>query len=344
MTNFYLPAEWHKQQYIQLTWPHTKTDWHNNNILAQITDYFINLATQILNYQDLIISAYDNELKTLITNKLNQKKHKYNFHIYICESNDTWARDHGPITLINEDNEKKILDFTFNAWGGKYSYDKDNKITHSLYEQKAYSNTEYQKIDYILEGGSIDTDGNGTLLTTSSCLFNKNRNSSLTKEKNIEYIKKFLNVDNLVVINNSFLYGDDTDGHIDMIARFINNNTIVYTACDNPENPNYNSLKKLEDELNNIELFKQKNIKLVPLYIPDAIYNEDNEVLPASYVNFLILNNSVLVPIYDNSKYDDMALTIFKKHLPDRDIIGIDSKIAIRQGGSLHCLTMQIPK
>lgn len=346
MNKYYLPAEWQEQHAVQLTWPHANTDWLKNGLISEAEDYFVNLARTILKYENLIIVADNIDLAQRIDDLIPEVT-EFQCNIYISESNDTWARDHGPITLISKqaNNPKLVLDFEYNAWGGKFNYKKDNLITSNLYKNKAYINSDYTKIDYILEGGSIDSNGQGTVLTTSSCLFNANRNSNLSKEQIIEQLKKYLNIDNLVIIDNSFLYGDDTDGHIDMIARFCNTSTIVYTACDNEENLNYKHLKKLENELldlkNNNTLFK--NVNFIPLYIPNMIYNSDQELLPASYVNFLIINNAVLVPTYNDHKYDTKALDTFKKIFPDRDIIGIDSTVAIHEGGSLHCLTMQIP-
>lgn len=341
MTDYYLPAEWQTQKAVQLTWPHDKTDWHNNNILAQIEEYFVHLATSILEYQDVIITAYDQKHKKHITGLLN-KSYKHHYHIYIAESNDTWARDHGPITLISNKGQNKTLDFNFNAWGGKFDYHLDNLITATLYAQQAYSDNHYEKINYILEGGSIDSNGTGTVLTTASCILNKNRNADLSEDEIISNLKKYLNISNLIILKNSFLHGDDTDGHIDMMARFCTPEHIVYTACDNPDNPNYESLKKLEQELSSLEIVVSKKVKLIPMYIPNPIYDED-QLLPASYVNFLIINNAVIVPTYNDKHYDRLALESFKKLLPERSVIGIDSNIAISQGGSLHCLTMQIP-
>lgn len=354
-SSYYLPAEWQKQQAIQLTWPHTTNDWSNSNIvnyLIDIDQYFIKLAQSILNYQDLIIAAENEESKDNIEKKLN-KNYPFNLHVYISTSNGTWARDHGPITMLPKTTGKKlILDFEFNAWGGKFGYTKDNAVTKHLYHQAAFNSADYKKIDYILEGGAIECNGEGVLLTTASCLFNQNRNHQMTKQQTIDDLKQYLNVNNLVVIENSMLYGDDTDGHIDMLARFCNRDTILYTACDDQSNPNYANLKKLEQEL--LVLQKSNGIidglKLIPLYIPKVIHNAEklknnipDNVLPASYANFLILNGAVLVPIYNDPKYDQLALDTLSQAFPNRDILGLDSRIVIEQGGSLHCLTMQIP-
>lgn len=343
MNTHYLPAEWEQQKAVQLTWPHQGTDWYASGLLDKIEKYFVNLAETILSYQDLIIVADNKTLKDRIINLLNTK-YKYHYVIYVTSTNDTWARDHGPITVINSKNsEKTILDFDFNAWGGKFNCAKDNKITAKIYKQKAFTRYNYRKIDYILEGGSLDSNGQGTVLTTASCILNKNRNTKLDKQDIVNLLKEYLGIDNLIILENSFLYGDDTDGHIDMMARFCNKNTICYIACDNKNNPNYNNLKKLENELYTIKDNIGKNLELIPIYIPNMIYDSDSNLLPASYINFLIINDAVLVPTYNNEKYDAMALAQFRNIFEDRDVIGINSEIVINQGGSLHCLTMQIP-
>ncbi len=356
MSNYYLPAEWQPQHAVQLTWPHSNTLWQKKGLLDKINDFFVRLATAILKYQDLIIVANNSQHQEFIESELSGK-HKFNFKIFISQGDDTWARDHGPITLIDSNEpldsnmRKKTLDFDFNAWGEKYAFKLDDKITHNLYSLSAYVCSQYKKINFVLEGGSIDSDGQGNVLTTASCILNKNRNPNLTTQEIITNLQKYLNVNKLIILKNSTLYGDDTDGHIDMIARFTSPDTIVYAACDNPDNPNYNNLSKLKLELDSLKETGElgQNIKLIPLYIPEMHYaNPDDKsignLLPASYVNFLIINNAVLVPTYNDIKYDKLALDTFKELFPDREVTGIDSRVAIRQGGSLHCLTMHIPK
>ena len=352
-SNYYLPSEWHTQQAIQITWPHHNTPWQLSNSVEKIDAYFVNLASAILQYQDLIISADSEELKKQITNKLSGIEHNYNYYIYVTKTNDTWARDNSVITIIDKlnNNQKLLLDFEFNAWGAKYSFEHDNLVTNNLYNQNAYlfkhspGQLNFKQIDYILEGGAIDSNGQGCVLTTSSVIFNPNRNHQHTDQQIIDSLKKDLNIDNLIIFENSFLAGDDTDGHIDQLVRFCSEDTIAYAACDNPLNPNYESLKKLEQEVfavkNNNAICP--NLKTIPLYIPNAITDENNNILPASYCNFLIINNAVLVPIYGDAVYDQKALDNFKQIFQDRDIIGLNSKAVIRHGGSLHCLTMQIP-
>lgn len=356
MSNYYLPAEWQPQYAVQLTWPHNATLWQKKGLLTAINQYFVNLAQNILKYQKLIIIAHDKKHQEFIESELGSG-HNYNFEFFICPSDDTWARDHGPITLINSKEPKNssmrkiTLDFDFNAWGEKYEFKLDDQLTQNLYGQSAYINSQYQKINYILEGGSIDCDGQGTVLTTASCLLNKNRNPQLTSQEIPAKLKKYLNINKLIILKNSLLYGDDTDGHIDMIARFTSPDTIVYAACDNQDNPNYNNLLNLKLELASLQETGElnPNIQLIPLFIPEMQYSNANDksignLLPASYVNFLIINKAVLVPTYNDNKYDMLALDTFRQLFPNRDIIGINSQVAIKQGGSLHCLTMHIPE
>lgn len=357
--DYYLPAEWLKQSAIQLTWPHKNTDWARNlDLYNNIQYFFIKLAEIILNYQDLIIVANDITTQQNIENSLNNT-YKYNYYIYLSSNNDTWTRDHGPITLLNKNNNKLILDFNFNAWGGKFDYDLDNKITNNLFNQKAYNNYYYKNLDYILEGGAIDSNcietnnPNNIILTTSTCLLNNNRNNNLSDLDKINKLKQYLNIENLIILDNSKLIGDDTDGHIDILARFCDTNTILYTACDNKNNPNYNNLLnlklELEQKINNINIKNNLNIKLIPLYIPDKnIYSKytkpsSSTILGASYANFLIINNAVILPVYNNKIYDQKAVDTLKSVFKNREIITLDATAAIEQGGSLHCLTMQIP-
>jgi agmatine/peptidylarginine deiminase len=320
--------------------------------LKIIDKYFVSLANNILNFQDLIITADNIDLKNHIIKKLSNTN-KYNYSIYVIKTNDTWARDNSAITLLSTElatekslnNKKLVLDFEFNAWGGKYPYEFDNLVTEQLYNQHAFGDVDFKKIPYILEGGAIDTNGSGTVLTTSSVIFNNNRNKKLSNQDMINNLKKDLFIAHLIILNNSFLYGDDTDGHIDQLARFINKDTIVYAACNDSSNPNYNNLKKLEQELLSLDLSQLPFIpKLIPLFIPSVIKDQNNNILPASYINFLMLNKAILVPTYDNPEYDNQALNTFRTLLPDYEIIGLNSKSVIRHGGSLHCLTMQHPE
>jgi agmatine deiminase len=326
----YLPAQWEKQEFIQLVFPHKNTDWIE--YFNEAINTFYNIAITIQKYQKVLIIAQElTFIKSLFKNKKNLTFVK-------IDSNDTWSRDFGGIT-IKENNITTILDFKFNAWGKKFDYKKDDNITKTLKLKGLLKNYSHKSINFVLEGGSIDSNGQGILLTTSKCLFNKNRNPTLTKHTIEQTLIKTLGVKKILYLNNGHLEGDDTDAHIDTLARFVDDNTIVYQTCDDIDDTNYKSLKAMKKELQSLTNLKNEKFKLVALPSISKIYHQNNR-LPATYVNFLIINNAVLIPIY-NDKNDTLALQIFKVLFPKREIIGIDCTTLIKQNGSLHCATMQ---
>ena len=317
-----LPAEWEKQKFIQLVFPHKNSDWKYYLKDAELT--FINIAENIAKYQKCLVICNDKKYTKQLFNNVN------NIKFIQIKSNDTWSRDFGGITIFNN-TKKEILDFGFNGWGLKFASNLDNKITQKMLKKNIIKNV--KKMDIILEGGSIDSNGNGTLLTTSECLLENNRNSYLSKKQIDKKLKKYFGLKNIIWLNNGFLKGDDTDSHIDTLARFVDKNSIVYNKCYDKNDIHFKKLNKMEKEL------KKTNFNLIPIPLPKAIYFE-NERLPATYANFLIINNAVLIPTYNN-KYDKKALKIFQKIFQNRDIIAIDCSTLIKQHGSLHCVTMQ---
>jgi len=328
-----LPAEWEEQEFVQLVFPHKDTDW--NEYLSDAIETFINIALAIQKYQKCLIVAKDlNYVKSLFKNKKNLTFVKLN-------NDDTWSRDFGGIT-IEENGKLKILDFTFNGWGKKYPSKLDNKITMQLKLKGLLKGYSHKTIPFILEGGSIESDGEGIILTTSQCLLEKNRNPHLTKSTIEKQLISSLGAKKVLWLNHGALEGDDTDSHIDTLARLIANDTIMYQSCDDVHDSHYEELKSMENELKTFTTMTGKHYKLVALPWIEAKYDED-ERLPATYANFLIINSAVLVPIY-NDKNDEKALNIFKKSFPKRDVIAIDCSTLIRQHGSLHCVTMQYPK
>lgn len=311
-----LLAEWEHQSCIQLMFPHKNSDW--NWYLDEILPVFEQIAITISKYQTCLVCYNDEQNIANIKNQANIIfKH--------VDSNDTWCRDFGAITVENGD-KKQLLDFTFNGWGKKFDAKKDNLINQQVFE-------DIQAIDFVLEGGSIDTNGEGVILTTSDCLLEQNRNPQFSKDQIDQKLYEYLGANEIIWLDHGFLEGDDTDSHIDMLARFVNEDTIAYVSCDDKDDIHYDALKKMEDEL------KKTSFNLVALPWVEAKYY-DGERLPASYANLLIINGAVLVPTYVDTN-DQKALDIFKKLFPSRDIIGIDCSKIIRQHGSLHCLTMQ---
>jgi agmatine/peptidylarginine deiminase len=338
-----LPAEWAEQKFVQLTWPNAGTDWAY--MLDEVNECFVNIAHEILKHENLLIVCSDSEDVEKLLGDADLSK------ITFAEipSNDTWARDHGGIT-VQEDGKQLIYDFTFNGWGMKYAANHDNQITRRLFEAGIFGeNTGYKNcLDFVLEGGSIESDGEGTLLTTTQCLLSENRNNKNKKE--IEgKLKEFFGLKQLLWLNHGYLAGDDTDSHVDTLARLCPNNSIAYVRCDDITDEHYEELSKMERELLNFKIQYsimgiggQKPFNLIPLPMADAVY-EDGERLPATYANFLIINGAVLMPTYDSPK-DEIAKQQLQKAFPDREIIGINCRALIKQHGSLHCVTMQYPR
>lgn len=330
------PAEWEQQDAIILTWPNEATDWAY--ILDEVTECYVNIARAIIKDEDLIIVTCDIEETKSQLGDVDYSK----IHFYEIANNDTWARDFGPIG-VNKNGSPLLLDFTFNAWGMKFAADCDNLISSRLSEQGAFNVPLIPNRDMVLEGGSVESDGNGTVMTTSMCLLQENRNPWMSKEQIENELKARLGAEKVLWIDNGYLTGDDTDGHIDTIARFTPNNTIVYVGCDDENDEQFESLKAMEEELRKATNAKGEPYRLLRLPSPEPICENDLPVLrlPATYANFLIMNHQVLVPIYGQES-DKVALDVIQEAFPGYEIIGIDCNALIKQHGSLHCVTMQL--
>ncbi len=328
-----LPAEWEKQEMILMAFPHKNTDWNDDLKSAYTT--FVKLASAICFNQKLIILVPKEDREKI--------KEMFCYHDRIsfvsCKTNDTWIRDFGPI-CVYEDNKRVIKDFLFNGWGGKFEYQKDNSATKCLHKGWHFGISLLKEIDFILEGGSIETDGMGTILTTTKCLLNPNRNN-LSKEQIEEVLKKEFGVNRILWLEHGYLAGDDTDSHIDMLARFISEDKIVYVKCEDRDDEHFYELSKMEEELKSFLTKDNKPYTLIPLPMPKAIY-KDGKRLPATYANFLITNHSVILPIYQDDKDRDV-IALFKELFPNKEIIPLDSTRLIEQGGAIHCSTMQVP-
>lgn len=337
----HLPAEWHQQHAIQLTWPHENTDW--NWILDETQAFYINLAKLILTYENLIICVPNQTYKETLQKSINDSlpaNHAFTCEIYICPSNDTWARDHGPITVFNN-GQAEVLDFQFNGWGNKFESQLDNKITQSLFKQHAYPAKSCSPQTLILEGGSIESDGFATLLTTEKCLLNENRNPGLDKHDIETILKSTLGTENILWLKHGDLEGDDTDAHVDTLARLAPANRIIFQGCANTEDQHFDDLAAMKHELASFRNAQGQPFQLFELPMPQAVF-EDGQRLPATYANFLFINGAVLLPIY-NVPEDKLAIDTMIAALPDFEIIPVDCSLLIRQYGSLHCITMQIP-
>ncbi|TAA48228.1 agmatine deiminase family protein [Corallincola spongiicola] len=336
----YLPAEWAPQDAVLLTWPHDQTDWATQ--LEHIEPVYIDMAKAITRFERLIIVARDLPLRAHIAKLLSHAGVVMSrVRILIATSNDSWARDHGPITVF-DGQQMQPLSFTFNGWGGKYPSELDNQINQQLAEQALFK-AAIVNIDLVLEGGGIETDGHGTLLLTKQCLLNPNRNPGLDQTAIEQRLNELLYADHFLWLSHGALEGDDTDSHIDTLVRFAPNDTLVYVACDKVDDEHYPELHAMELELKALRNRHGANYRLLPLPWPQAKYSSEGERLPATYANYLIIDGAVLVPIYDDPA-DEQALAVIAQAYPGREIIGIDCQAVIAQFGSLHCLTMQIPK
>ncbi|MFK5926648.1 MAG: agmatine deiminase family protein [Desulfuromusa sp.] len=332
-----LPAEWEPQDAILLAWPHEQTDWQP--FLDQVTDVYIELIRQLSRFEIVIIIAPD---VTIVRDTLERANVDFTrILLQQIDTDDTWIRDFGPLTIYN-DTQPQLLDFNFNGWGLKFPADKDNQSTQSLHNTKIFQHITRQPIDMVLEGGSIESDGCGTLLTTTACLLNPNRNPHLDRKILESELSKQLGVDHFLWLDHGWLVGDDTDSHIDTLARLGPDNTIFYVQCDSVEDEHYPALKKMEQQLKQFKTKSGEPFRLLPLPWPQACY-DCRDRLPASYANFLIINKAILVPTY-NDPADTLAVKILGKAFPNREIIGIDCRPLIKQHGSLHCITMQLPQ
>ncbi len=333
-----LPAEWEPQDGVLLAWPHAETDWCDN--LAAVQQVFMNITTTISRFEQVLIVAPD---VAVVRQQLSDTAVVLEqIRLIEVPTNDTWSRDFGPITVL-EHGAPLILDFGFNAWGLKFAADLDNRITDRLASAGAFDRTPVHIPGLILEGGSIESDGSGTLLTTSNCLLSRNRNPHLDQGGLEAELRRQLGVDHFLWLHHGYLAGDDTDAHIDTLARLCPRQSIVYVRCDDAGDEHYPELSAMEAELRELRTPQGEPYRLIPLPWPQACFAEDGHRLPATYANFLIINGAVLMPTYDDPQ-DAAALAILAEVFPEREIIGIDCRPLIAQHGSLHCVTMQIPQ
>lgn len=337
-----LAPEWARQSGVQLTWPHANTDWAY--MLPQVTECYLRLAFEIATRETLLIVTPDVEATQALINERLPQRATQNIIYHQCPTNDTWARDHAFLTVMSNTGAE-LLDFRFNGWGGKFAAQLDNAINKSLVSgTKPLLKGKYiDFLDFELEGGSIEVDGQGTLLTTSECLLNPNRNPQLDKAHKEALLKERLGIDRVLWLDHGYLAGDDTDSHIDTLARLCPNNTIVYVRCTDPTDEHYPALQAMEEQLRTFTTAKGDPYKLIALPMAQAVYDENGERLPATYANYLVMNHAVLYPTYAQPDNDAQAARALRQAFPDRDIVGVDCRALICQHGSLHCVTMQYP-
>lgn len=323
--------EWKRQFATIVAMPHKNSDW--KPYLAEAQASISEIITQIARFQRVIV-LYENECDI---KKLRGQK---NVILWRIRLNDSWCRDFAPLS-VKKGGKIVLLDFIFNAWGAKYESALDDKAGAKIHKklrknfERRYGCVKLAQKNFILEGGSIDCNGK-TMLTTAQCLLSKNRND-LSKAHLTQKLQKYFGVKRVIWLENGFLEGDDTDSHIDNLARFVDKKTIVYLKCEDRNDAHFSALEAMEAELKK----KCGDFKLVALPLPKAIFY-DGARLPASYVNFIFANGAIFVPIFGDKNGDKKAIEIFKKIAKGREVVPIDSRVLIRQGGGLHCSTMNL--
>lgn len=335
----YLVPEWEAQHATIIAWPHENTDWHG--MLHDIEYTYHELVRAIAPRQPLIILCSDREALAPRFSGYAPEQ----IRLIQVKTNDTWVRDYMPLWIRTEKGFE-LLDFGFNAWGGKHPFRCDNTATNTLYSEHLLFNRRalYRNLNhFILEGGSVETDGMGTVITTEECLCSGTRNPSYSVDEIGRFLCHNLRAKEIVWLRDCALDGDDTDGHVDMLVRFCAPDTIAYVVCEDSGDPQYSRLKAMEHTLLEWVGKTGRQYRLVGVPLPSPMYDASGRRLPATYLNFTIISGAVLVPIYGCSRDRD-GLAVLESCFPDREVIGIYSGHLIRQGGAVHCATAQIPQ
>ncbi|PTT03499.1 agmatine deiminase [Pedobacter sp. HMWF019] len=335
---FTFPAEWAPHEATWLSWPHKEASWPGK--IETIYAPYCAFIKIVAEGEKVRININDEATKAFATAELEKAGADLaNIEFYFHPTNDAWCRDHGPAFLLNNDGtQKAVVDWGYNAWGGKYPpFDLDDVIPTKIAE---HFNLPLYTPDIVMEGGSVEFNGAGTILTTTACLLNENRNPHLNKEQIEAYLKSFYGAEQILWLGDGIV-GDDTDGHIDDITRFVNENTVLTVVESNPLDENYLLLQENLEALKEMRLLNGKPLNIVELPMPSPVIHEDTR-LPASYANFYIANKSVVVPTFRDVN-DSIALDIIQKVFPDRTVVGIDSTDIIWGLGSFHCLSQQEP-
>ena len=333
-----LPAEWEQQTGVLISWPAISTDWLDN--LADAETTYLEVAELIARICHVYICCNDSTTRQHVQQLCGDKGiPAERYSLFTIAYNDTWTRDYGPIS-VHRENELVWLDFEFNAWGGKFEHQADNELTRSLHRQLNRKSI-LQHVNFVLEGGSIDSDGEGTVLTTSQCLLDPARNPGLTKKQVENRLKSSLGIQRILWLDHGHLRGDDTDAHIDTLVRFCSPDTITYVQCMDSADPHFKSLAAMEVQLKSYRQMNGHEYRFIPLPLPAACYDQRGQQLPATYANFLILNGNVLAPVYGLDT-DSLALEQLQECFPQYRIISVQCRSLIEQSGSLHCITMQM--
>lgn len=334
------PAEWEPQAGILLAWPHSNTDWAAN--LSAVEGSYRELIQTILGFEDVYLIVANAAVRARASEVLGRGLAMYAGKLHFIELpyNDTWLRDSGPITLL-DGHQPRWLDFRFTGWGDKFAADLDDALIAGMSADPRFAHIPRQRVDFALEGGAVETDGAGTLLATWTCLARRHPGKSRAEVERI--LGQTLALDRFLWLSNGELEGDDTDAHIDTLARFASPERIVYQACESPSDPHFEALERMAVELSSLRTRQRRPFELFPLPFAPPIHADDGRRLAASYANFLIVNGGVLMPGYDVDTDLDAA-EVLQAAFPDHDVVIVPCRPLIEQNGSLHCLTMQLPE
>lgn len=337
------PAEWEPQDCVLIAWPNPTGDfapW-----LTEVEHCYSRIAAEISKRQTLLIACAGSAHRTVISRRLDEyaaDRVAEQIRLIDVVFDDCWVRDTAPLT-VSVGGRLRLTQFQFNGWGGKHPYANDARIGRALWEAGAFGALPLDAVPIVLEGGSVESDGNGSILTTAQCLLNRNRNPQLSRPEIEATLRQWLGCERILWLTRGGIEGDDTDAHIDTLARFCAPDTIAYSACDDACDDHYHELQAMADELSGLRTGEQQPYRLVPLPVPSAIYAADGARLPATYTNFLIINDAVLLPIYCDP-CDQIAIARLTACFPSHTVVPIDCRALIRQYGSLHCMTMQFPR
>jgi len=334
-----LPAEWEPQSAVLIAWPHAGTDWADR--LDSVETTYVALAAAVVRFQLLIIVVPDAALHAHVEARLRERGVDLKRVSFVeLPYDDTWLRDSGPITLTTSDDHYQLTDFRFTGWGGKFGSEQDDALVAGLFRAGLFGKgASHRRIDWALEGGAIESDGEGTVLTTWRCLVQRHPEQS--REDMSGILRDGLHADRVLWLDYGYLEGDDTDAHIDTLARFAPGERIVFQACDDASDPHHDELQRMADEMAALRTRDGRPYQLYPLPWAEPILDEGRR-LAASYANYLIVNGAVLVPAYGDKADDEAARIIGSAH-PGREIVQVPCRALIWQNGSLHCITMQLP-
>ncbi|HEX7338552.1 MAG TPA: agmatine deiminase family protein [Rhodanobacteraceae bacterium] len=333
-----LPAEWERQAGVLVAWPHAGTDWAPR--LDSVEATCVALACAISRFESLVVCVADTALRERVHSLLrNAGADLSRVRLVEVPYNDTWLRDSGPITLCRDGKVHELLDFRFTGWGGKYAADQDDALIANLARRGLFGTTPPTRVDWALEGGGIESDGEGTILTTWRCLHQ--RHPEMSREAMSVFLSEHLAAERVLWLDHGYLQGDDTDAHIDTLARFAPDHAIVYQACADADDPHHDELAAMADELAALRTLDGQPYTLHALPWPKPVVDNGRR-LPASYANYLIVNDAVLVPAYDDAADAEAARIIGAAH-PGREVVQVPCRALIWQNGSLHCMTMQLP-